>query len=65
MIPEAFEESHAIAGVVAVAGFLVAFALSKAASSAPAAADCEGGSAARSANVSTFGSASEMRVRAR
>jgi zinc transporter, ZIP family len=30
MIPEAFEESHALAGVVAVAGFLVAFALSKA-----------------------------------
>jgi ZIP family zinc transporter len=30
MIPEAFEESHAIAGVVAVAGFLCAFGLSKA-----------------------------------
>jgi ZIP family zinc transporter len=30
MIPEAFEESHALAGVVAVAGFLCAFALSKA-----------------------------------
>jgi len=30
MIPEAFEESHALAGVVAVGGFLCAFALSKA-----------------------------------
>lgn len=30
MIPEAFEQSHAIAGLVAVAGFLCAFALSKA-----------------------------------
>lgn len=30
MIPEAFEESHASAGLVAVAGFLCAFALSKA-----------------------------------
>lgn len=29
MIPEAFEESHALAGLVAVAGFLCAFALSK------------------------------------
>lgn len=32
MIPEAFEESHALAGIVAVAGFLCAFVLSKAAS---------------------------------
>jgi ZIP family zinc transporter len=31
MIPEAFEESHALAGIVAVAGFLCAFGLSKAA----------------------------------
>ncbi len=31
MIPEAFEESHALAGMVAVAGFLCAFVLSKAA----------------------------------
>lgn len=31
MIPEAFEESHALAGIVAVAGFLCAFVLSKAA----------------------------------
>jgi len=30
MIPEAFEQSHALAGLVAVAGFLCAFALSKA-----------------------------------
>jgi ZIP family zinc transporter len=30
MIPEAFEESHASAGLIAVAGFLCAFALSKA-----------------------------------
>lgn len=29
MIPEAFEESHSLAGLVAVAGFLCAFALSK------------------------------------
>lgn len=29
MIPEAFEKSHALAGLVAVAGFLCAFALSK------------------------------------
>jgi len=29
MIPEAFEQSHALAGLVAVAGFLTAFALSK------------------------------------
>lgn len=29
MIPEAFEESHALAGLIAVAGFLCAFALSK------------------------------------
>ena len=33
MIPEAFEESHSIAGLVAVAGFLAAFAMSKAAES--------------------------------
>jgi zinc transporter, ZIP family len=30
MIPEAFEEAHALAGIVAVIGFLAAFALSKA-----------------------------------
>jgi ZIP family zinc transporter len=35
MIPEAFEESHALAGVVAVGGFLCAFALSKATESPP------------------------------
>jgi ZIP family zinc transporter len=29
MIPEAFEQSHALAGLIAVAGFLCAFALSK------------------------------------
>jgi ZIP family zinc transporter len=39
MIPEAFEESHALAGVVAVAGFLCAFALSK--SEGPAPPRCE------------------------
>jgi len=35
MIPEAFAESHALAGLVAVAGFLCAFALSKHAESSP------------------------------
>src|SRR3954469_1493874 len=40
MIPEAFEESHASAGLVAVAGFLCAFALSKHA--APVAASAPG-----------------------
>jgi len=29
MIPEAFEQSHALAGLIAVAGFLCAFALSR------------------------------------
>ena len=29
MVPEAFEETHDFAGLVAVAGFLLAFALSK------------------------------------
>jgi ZIP family zinc transporter len=33
MIPEAFEESHALAGLIAVGGFLTAFALSKTESS--------------------------------
>jgi ZIP family zinc transporter len=39
MIPEAFEESHALAGLLAVAGFLCAFALSKAESAPPARCD--------------------------
>jgi ZIP family zinc transporter len=29
MIPEAFEQAHDFAGLITVAGFLVAFALSK------------------------------------
>ena len=29
MIPEAFEETHEYAGLITVAGFLIAFALSK------------------------------------
>lgn len=44
MIPEAFEESHALAGFIAVAGFLAAFALSKTAE--PSDEDCGGTAAA-------------------
>ncbi len=35
MIPEAFEDSHSLAGLVAVGGFLCAFALSKSQASGP------------------------------
>lgn len=41
MIPEAFEESHAVAGVVGVLGFLCAFSLSKAESQSDGDPQCQ------------------------